>query len=268
MWTSAVLLVVVAVAVADPNTKVESDKAPEGAVIGAKAISVEKEILAALKKDKLPPPSRKGALVSSIVPGGPAEKAGLRKLDIIFKINSSAVSSKDDYLLAAKSLKAGQPNTFQLLRMSGKKPTVRWTAATVTITPITRVELARLIKETCPVEIVSASVERNAIGVPEVSVQLKNRAQSDVTAIEVSIECWNRFDEKVMDWAGRTYVFHGIGQSTIRRGTQETLSWQLVGHENTAKVRAIVTRVKLTSGTEWKADGNKSQPAEKAETSD
>ena len=134
--------------------------------------------------------------------------------------------------------------------------------------PITRGELKKLLKETCPLDILSVTIKRNIIGVPEVSVRMKNRSRSGVVAIEVTVECWNRFDEKVMDWAGKTNVFRGLGQTTIARGKERSLSWQLVGHGNTAKVKVKLVRVKSASGVEWKAKNGKNTPSARAQITD
>ncbi len=51
--------------------------------------------------------ARKGARVSQLVPGGPAEKAGLQRGDLITKLDDQTVTSVDELILAIRQHKVG-----------------------------------------------------------------------------------------------------------------------------------------------------------------
>jgi Do/DeqQ family serine protease len=71
---------------------------------------------------------RKGALVSSVVPGGPAEKAGIRSGDVIEKLGGAAIERGADLLRHVLTQEVGKSLPVQLLR-DGKRMTVTLTTA-------------------------------------------------------------------------------------------------------------------------------------------
>jgi serine protease Do len=68
-------------------------------------------------------PDSKGALVVSVTPGSPAEKAGLMPNDFIVSVNGKKTADTFELLNAVTSLEPGQNATIELYR-KGKKETV------------------------------------------------------------------------------------------------------------------------------------------------
>lgn len=68
-----------------------------------------------------------GALVTGVTAGGPADKAGIAKDDIIVKVGDRAVTGTDDFVVAVRHLRAGEPAPIEVMR--GGKP------ITLTVTP-------------------------------------------------------------------------------------------------------------------------------------
>jgi len=66
---------------------------------------------------------KKGVIVKSVEPQSPAEKAGLKKSDIIFSIGNKKVNSVVDYQSVAKSVVAGETMQASFWR-SGKEKTI------------------------------------------------------------------------------------------------------------------------------------------------
>jgi serine protease Do len=66
---------------------------------------------------------KKGVIIKSVESQSPAEKAGLKKSDIIFSIGNQKVNSVGDYESAAKSLAAGDTMQARLWR-NGKEKTI------------------------------------------------------------------------------------------------------------------------------------------------
>jgi serine protease Do len=64
--------------------------------------------------------SSQGALVSYIEKGGPAEEAGLKRGDIIIKINNQEIENADDAEIAVSDIKVGDELRIEILR-NGKK---------------------------------------------------------------------------------------------------------------------------------------------------
>ncbi len=72
----------------------------------------------------------KGLLLGGVVGGGPAERAGLMKGDVIIAIGSQTIANIYDYTFALELLKVDQPVTVVYLRMGTRVET--------TLTPIAR----------------------------------------------------------------------------------------------------------------------------------
>jgi type II secretory pathway component PulC len=63
-------------------------------------------------------PEGEGLLITEVVAGGPAEKAGLKKNDILTKIDGKAVKGEESLAKFMSSAKAGQEATLTILRKS------------------------------------------------------------------------------------------------------------------------------------------------------
>jgi len=77
--------------------------------VGLSALSDEDAAALGLK-------SRRGALVTSVVSGSPAEKAGLRTNDVVLLVDGEAVESELDCLRKISLLQPGQTATFTIWR--------------------------------------------------------------------------------------------------------------------------------------------------------
>jgi S1-C subfamily serine protease len=72
----------------------------------------------------------KGLLLSSIIGGGPADKAGLQKGDVIVEMAGQAIANIYDYMYALDALKPGVPVKIVYVRGGERKETM--------LTPIAR----------------------------------------------------------------------------------------------------------------------------------
>lgn len=61
-------------------------------------------------------PGTKGILISEVLPGSTAEKAGFQKGDILTKINQTSFNQTDEVLKTLAAFKAGESFTYELLR--------------------------------------------------------------------------------------------------------------------------------------------------------
>jgi len=66
-------------------------------------------------------PDRKGALVSDIVSGGPAEKAGIRKGDVIRSVDGKVIDSVDTLTKFVRGLEVGKEVEVKVIRRDGKE---------------------------------------------------------------------------------------------------------------------------------------------------
>jgi len=66
-------------------------------------------------------PDRKGALISEIVPGSPAEKAGLKPGDILRALNGKTINKVNDLLKEVGSIKVGNVVQVDIIRDRVKK---------------------------------------------------------------------------------------------------------------------------------------------------
>ncbi len=68
--------------------------------------------------------SLQGALVASVVPGGPADQAGAQKADVVTSINGHKVTSDRDLLTQIAAAKVGSTANLEVMR-SGKELTLK-----------------------------------------------------------------------------------------------------------------------------------------------
>ncbi|MBK5305857.1 MAG: trypsin-like peptidase domain-containing protein [Frankiaceae bacterium] len=79
-----------------------------------------------VKALRSPDPNKPGAVVQEVLPGAPAERAGLQPGDLITAVNGTRVQSVDELIIAIREHKIGQTVTLTYYR-NGKKSTVRVT---------------------------------------------------------------------------------------------------------------------------------------------
>jgi serine protease Do len=72
-------------------------------------------------------PDRKGALVSDITPGGPAEKAGIEKGDVIREVDGKAIDSVDSLTKFVRRLEVGKEVPVRVIRRGGEEKTLKVT---------------------------------------------------------------------------------------------------------------------------------------------
>jgi serine protease Do len=65
-------------------------------------------------------PEKEGAVVGDVVPGGPADRAGLRRGDVILSIGGQKVKSAQDVVLLIRNRLAGDKVTLEYVR-EGKR---------------------------------------------------------------------------------------------------------------------------------------------------
>jgi hypothetical protein len=241
-----------------PATQPEQGaKAKDSPTLGVHCIGIDAKVLEAFKKDNLAAPSwLGGVLIVRLGMDSPAHKAGVEELDVITSINGTHVRDTDTFVRLVSELQVGKPARLGVRRMGerkGNRPRP-WVAKNVVVTPETRQDVLAA-NSACPLELVSARLRYNVINQPTVSVTVKNKAAQNVVAYSVAIHCWDRFDKPVVHSMLRDdNVVRGISQRTIAPGRTEgkDSAWTLHMHDNTAKVKIVLTKVKLEDGTEWK----------------
>jgi serine protease Do len=80
-------------------------------------------------------PDSNGVLIEGVAEGGPADKAGLQKDDVIRKINGKAVRNNQDLLSRVASIRPGETTTLEVWR-DGKSREVRVTLASRPENPV------------------------------------------------------------------------------------------------------------------------------------
>lgn len=99
--------------------------------------------------------NRKGALITSVVPGGPAEKAGLKSNDVVLKVDGKEVESDLDCLRKISLLQPGQTAVFTIWRDKAEQE--------FSITVVSRDTLVSEVET--PKTEAPVSVEFSAIGI-------------------------------------------------------------------------------------------------------
>lgn len=105
------------------------------------------------------------------------------------------------------------------------------------------------IRHAGPLLISGATISRNSIGAPEVTIAVGNTTDRTIEAFDVEIECWNAFDEPVNALGDN--IYHGTSQKPIAASEVVTSTWMLSVHPTTARVSVRVTRVKPSHGNVW-----------------
>ncbi len=73
-------------------------------------------------------PNRKGALINSVTPGDPADKAGIRQYDVVIELNDQPIENNNDLRMKIADIKPGTAVTLKIIR-DGKEKTVTVTVA-------------------------------------------------------------------------------------------------------------------------------------------
>jgi serine protease Do len=72
--------------------------------------------------------SKKGSLINTVLPGGPAEKAGLKPYDVIIAIDGQAIENSNDLRMKIADIQPGAKVEIKVIR-DGKEKTITATVA-------------------------------------------------------------------------------------------------------------------------------------------
>jgi len=202
-------------------------------------------------------PSQACLVVTSVLAGGPAEAAGIQIGDLVTHINGQVVRDPDSTTDAMMGIPVGGECKVKVLRreVKGKslvwKPTIE-SITTVSFAQVTKIDDDRKKAEArrSPLRIVAGGLAPNVIGIPELSLSIKNTRDADSVAFSIEAECYNSFDEKVVGLGG-SHVFGGISQTRLKTGKDERSEWALNLHRNTTRAVVRIVRVKFSDGSEW-----------------
>lgn len=209
------------------------------------------------KEEDVPPPTKgydKTYIVCELFPDSPAAAAGLQLKDAIVKIGGVEVSTPEKLSRAIGQVVAGEPTDVLVRRIKTAGKGRKWETVKISIVPVERTKVDTAMDERersiPPVRVLATGIHPNAIGIPEISVEVQNTKPLSVEAFEIDVECFDKFDEPV-SWPGKGNVFRGISQTTLPPKETKRTSWQLSLHRNTTRAKLWVSRVKLSDGTVW-----------------
>lgn len=101
-----------------------------------------------------------------------------------------------------------------------------------------------------PVSILAMGINTNVIGLPEITIEVRNNSQATVEALEFDADCFNKFDEPVKKLGG-TNRYSGHWKYAIAPGAKERITGQLSLQGSTAKADVWISRVRLSGGEVW-----------------
>ncbi len=90
-----------------------------------KPVGFEMRAITQATKDELGLKDKSGALVQSVAPGSPPDKAGLQAGDVVQRVDGKATSTREAISKALSAKKAGQNARVEVLR-NGSKQTLTW----------------------------------------------------------------------------------------------------------------------------------------------
>jgi hypothetical protein len=193
-------------------------------------------------------------VIDEFLPNGNAEKAGIRKNDVLFKIAGVEITDAEKFTQAQARLFADQPVEIIVRRIKQAGKTKKWETVRIKVIPVERAEVDADLKDRensiPPIVITGSGIHYNVIGLPELTIAVHNPRQIAVEAFEVDVECFDKFDEPVNS-PGKDNRFKGISQSKLLPNATTRAKWQLSLNQNTTRATLWVSRVKLSDGTIW-----------------
>lgn len=238
--------------------------APDRAALGMIYVSAQEASAVAKEHRITVPPNPGGVLVLKVLPGGPADRAGLKPLDFLVGLGDATATAQRNFLALQDTLQVGVPVQvrFRRPRIAGKK--VTWETRSVMVTPVRRADLQPAFdaiqkqweaesRSRGPLHITRAVLTRNLIHVPELRLSVENTDDRPIVAFEVLAECYDRFGDKAVD-IGDDHTFRGISQRTIPPGQTTSVAWSLAVHSTAAKVHVRIARIKFADGSEWRPE--------------
>lgn len=208
-------------------------------------------------------PSQPALWVSEIEALSAFRGGDLSKGDIVTHVAGAQVRDFDSLMDALMGVKAGEECEVKILRRELKPKGIVFKPATISALPVRHAKrlallagasevAAKELAKSGPLRIENGGMSENVIGIPVVTITVKNAAKSSCVAFTVEIECFDNFDEKVSDLRGSN-VFRGISQEEIRAGMSKEGGWTLNLHANTTRATVRIVRTKLSDGSEWNA---------------
>jgi serine protease Do len=103
--------------------KVVTQLKEKGRVVRGKiGVTVSANPISDEEKDAFKLKEKKGALVNSVEPGGPAERAGIRKYDVIVEVNGEKINDSNDLKFKVADITPGKKVNIKVVR-EGKEQT-------------------------------------------------------------------------------------------------------------------------------------------------
>jgi hypothetical protein len=105
------------------------------------------------------------------------------------------------------------------------------------------------LRHSGPVTLFGAALDRDRIGLPQVTVSVANWTDDAVEAFDLEVECWNSFDEPV--GLADDGVMRAAFVRPLAPGQVDTGTLRLFLRDTTARVSVRVTRAKPAGGEVW-----------------
>ena len=228
---------------------------PNRIVLGIFCQTFDKDISRTFLKRNIRPLRAKGLILTRIIENGPADKAGLREFDILFRIDRKPVRDNNELQTVLNSIGAGHQvlaEYFRLVNLRGRVS--RWMRQKTFLTPVAASELLCQPGQ-CPLKIERAIITHNSIDEPVLVVQLSNISTLNIAAYIIEIFCFNKFDDPVLGLNNSNRI-SAIGQSTIKvfEKTRQTITLHF--RDTVGKLKISVIRVKFNDGNEWNRKQN------------
>jgi|GEM_PF-2239058 len=106
-----------------------------------------------------------------------------------------------------------------------------------------------------PVVMVSAIMDENSIGTPEIHLTIRNVSKKVIDGFEFAVDLYDNYDRPVYHYriASDGNTFRGISQDKISPGGQGQWYWPLYGYDLATKYKDLRIRsVHFTDGTTWR----------------
>ena len=223
---------------------------PNRVVIGAYCQQLDENVRKVLTEKSIQPPRVQGVIIIRIIEDSPAEKAGLRELDFLFKINGQSVRDMNELNMVLNKIGAGHQvlaDYFRLIQPRGQQ--LKWKRQKTFITPVASQEIVCQPGE-CPLQIKDAIITHNSIDEPVLIVNLLNTGAIDIEAYYLEILCFNKFDEPVLG-LNESNRISAIGQNTIQPFEKISQTITLHFRDTVGKAKIYITRIKFKNGDQW-----------------
>lgn len=118
----------------------QNDTSP---ALGITVLPLDAKLRDAFRKDAIPNPPVSGVLVARVAPGSPAQRCGVRKMDVVRVVGDGKSSiGAEDFTTWVATLRVGEVTAMQLWRLEvGREGRQTWKQQTIKVTPTTRADL-------------------------------------------------------------------------------------------------------------------------------